>query len=116
MSLSFEDFKVAFPSQKKVTAQNFPEYLMRAETVVQDLMVYAVDDLTEAGIAVYDAAVGLQIDYAATEGGFTEGNLASQTVNGVSQSFALTAAGADAVKVSPLAAAKLRSNELCVRG
>lgn len=113
--MTFAEFQAAFPSQTRVTALNFPEYLMRAEVVVQDLMVYSTDELTDVGLAVYNAALGLQIDYAATEGGFTEGNLVSQTVNGTSQTFALTASGADAVKVSPLAAAKLRASKLCVR-
>jgi len=113
--LSFEEFQGFFPSQKGVTAETFPEFKLRAEIVVQDLMVYAVDELSHEGKPVYKKALALQIDYAATEGGFTEGNLASQNVNGVSQSFALVGGGADALKVSPLTRALLRASKLCVR-
>ena len=112
--LTFEEFQSLFPSQKGVTKQTFTEFLLRAEVVVQDIMVYTVDELTPEGKGVYKTALALQIGYTAVEG-FTEGNLASQNVNGSQQSFALAGGGADALKVSPLTRAKLRAAKLCVR-
>lgn len=109
--MTYAEFRAMFPGHKKVTEQNFGSYLLAAETVVQDLMVYSVDELTEYGLGVYNAALALQIDHIATNG-VTEGNMTSQNVNGVSASFALSAAGADAAKVSPLAKAKIRSAKL----
>ena len=113
--LTFGEFQSLFPSQKGVTEQTFPEFKLRAEVVVQDLMVYTVNELSHEGKAVYKTALALQIDYTATARRFTEGNVVSQNVNGVQQSFALVGGGADALKVSPLAAAKLRAAKLCVR-
>lgn len=109
--MTYAEFRAMFPAQKKVTEQNFASYLFMAETVVQDLMVYSVDDLSEYGLTVYNAALALQIDHISTNG-VAEGNITSQNVNGVSASFALSAAGADAAKVSPLAKAKIRNAKL----
>ena len=112
--LSFEEFQSLFPSQKGVTEQTFPEFLLKAEVVVRDIMAYKLHQLTDAGLEVYKKALALQIDYTASEG-FTEGNLASQNVNGVQQSFALAGGGNDASKNSPFAILVLREAGLCVR-
>lgn len=112
--MTFEEFRAVFPAQKMVTVDNFPQLLIMAEVVVQDLMVYDVNELTDAGLEIYNTALALQIDHIATEGA-TEGNITSQTVNGVSMSFALSGAGTDAARVSSLARLKLRSAGLCVR-
>lgn len=109
--MTYAEFRAMFPDQKKVTEQNFAGYLLPAEIVVQDLMVYSVNELSEYGLAAYTGALALQIDYIASNG-VTEGNMTSQNVNGVSSSFALSAAGADAAKVSPLARAKIRNAKL----
>lgn len=113
--MTFAEFKTLFPAQGQVTEANFTGLLLQAETVVQDLMVYSVDELNETGLAAYNAALALQIDYIAGEDGSTEGNITSQTINGATTTFALSAAGADALRVSPLAKAKLRGSGLCVR-
>lgn len=109
----YEDFKAAVPSSR-VTEDEFPALRAQAETALQDLIVYDAGNLSGGALAAYNAALAFQVDYAAVNGA-CEGKVSAQSVNGVSATFALTAGGADALNVSPLAGARLRSAKLCVR-
>ena len=87
--LDFAEFQRLLP-KSKITEAVFDEYNTTAEISVINSIVHPVSNLNPLGLEIVRKAIALWIEFFDEVGGVHGDNIASQTINGVSTTFANT--------------------------
>lgn len=111
MSMTYAEFKNLLPDSSVAEAM-FNRLLMQAEAVVNDMIVYCYDEMSEKQQTAYNKALALQVDYFGAVG-VTGDGLTQQIINGTSMTFSGSEHGS--VNISNVAQSMLRNAGLTVR-
>ena len=91
--MTYSEFKALLPFAKTAEA-DYPKYYALAMIVIEALVSMPVSELSEADLVFFNKAVAWQIELINDNGGqYQEDNITSQSINGVSTSFANSGKG-----------------------